>query len=162
MASRKDTAHRSVSSLLLASAPLLVALFLGLIHSVTKPSFPVPPSGSAVVITGSSTGIGRHSAAGLAAAGFLVFAGVRRVRDVETLVEAYPGRVFPLLLDVTDHDGGVMRAAEEVRETLDDMGGKVKLAGLVNNAGIGEFGREFDVMKSAILTRSSWTDCKQL
>ncbi|TFJ80651.1 hypothetical protein NSK_008077 [Nannochloropsis salina CCMP1776] len=104
---------------------------------MTKPSFPVPPPGSAVVITGSSTGIGRHAAAGLAAAGFLVFAGVRRVRDVETLVEAYPGRVFPLLLDVTDHDAGVMRAAEEVRETLEDMGGKVKLAGLVNNAGIG-------------------------
>jgi len=122
-----------------AVVPVLFALFLGVFSNMTKPSFPVPAPGAAVVITGSSTGIGRHAAAELAAQGFLVFAGVRRLSDVDGLVESYPGRVVPLLLDVTDTEGGVARAAEEVERVLQERGGNIPLAGLVNNAGIGTF-----------------------
>jgi len=71
--------------------------------------------------------------------GFLVFAGVRRLSDVDGLVESYPGRVVPLLLDVTDTEGGVARAAWEVERVLQERGGNIPLAGLVNNAGIGMF-----------------------
>lgn len=120
-----------------AVAPVFIALFLGLLSNMIKPSFPVPAPGAAVVITGSSSGIGRHAAEALAAKGFLVFAGVRRLSDVDGLVESYPGRVFPLLLDVTDTEGGVARAAEEVEQILHEKGGNIPLAGLVNNAGIG-------------------------
>jgi hypothetical protein len=123
-----------------AVVPVLFALFLGVFSNMTKPSFPVPAPGAAVVITGSSTGIGRHAAAELAAQGFLVFAGVRRLSDVNGLVEeSYPGRVVPLLLDVTDTERGVARAAEEVERVLQERGGNIPLAGVVNNAGIGTF-----------------------
>lgn len=120
-----------------AIAPILFPLFLGVFSNIIKPSFPVPAPGAAVVITGSSTGIGRHAAAELAADGFLVFAGVRNLSDVDGLVKSYPGRVVPLLLDVTDTEGGVTRAAEEVERVLRERGGNIPLAGLVNNAGIG-------------------------
>jgi hypothetical protein len=126
-----------------AVAPVLFALFLGVFSNIIKPSFPVPVPGAAVVITGSSTGIGRHAAAELAAHGFLVFAGVRDLSDVDGLVESYPGRVVPLLLDVTDTEGGVTRAAEEVERVLQERGGNIPLAGLVNNAGIGAYAVRF-------------------
>jgi NAD(P)-dependent dehydrogenase (short-subunit alcohol dehydrogenase family) len=87
------------------------------------------PSG-AVVITGTSTGIGRACALRLDAAGFEVFATVRREEDAEGLRAAAP-RVRPLVVDVTDQDG-VAAAAREVEEAVGDRG----VAGLVNNAGM--------------------------
>jgi NAD(P)-dependent dehydrogenase (short-subunit alcohol dehydrogenase family) len=84
----------------------------------------------AVVITGSSTGIGRASALALSAAGFHVFAGVRKPEDGESLVSAASGNLQPLQLDVTDA-GAIEDAAARVRESA---GGR--LAGLVNNAGV--------------------------
>ncbi len=124
------------SSLSMAVAPVVLALALALGSSMTKPSFPVPPKGSAVVVTGSSTGIGRHAAEGLAKEGFVVFAGVRKASDVDGLVAAYPDRVFPLLLDVTDA-AGVATAAAQVDAQLAALGGDKAVVGLVNNAGIG-------------------------
>lgn len=44
--------------LLTAVAPALLAVVLGLGSSITAPSYPVPAKGSAVVITGTSTGQG--------------------------------------------------------------------------------------------------------
>lgn len=85
----------------------------------------------AVVITGSSTGIGRACALHLAGRGFQVFAGVRRPADGEALQGAADGGIEPLLVDVTDSEA-VAAAAERVSEAT---GGR--LAGLVNNAGIG-------------------------
>ncbi len=85
----------------------------------------------AVVVTGSSTGIGRACALQLDRLGFKVFAGVRREADGERLRAEASERLEPLILDVTD-SGHISRAAERVSEATE-----ARLAGLVNNAGIG-------------------------
>ncbi|HZR46852.1 MAG TPA: SDR family oxidoreductase [Candidatus Manganitrophaceae bacterium] len=85
----------------------------------------------AVVVTGTSTGIGAASAMHLDSLGFCVFAGVRREKDGETLAQKSAGRITPLVIDVTD-EGSMTAAAETVAATVGDAG----LFGLVNNAGI--------------------------
>jgi NAD(P)-dependent dehydrogenase (short-subunit alcohol dehydrogenase family) len=82
-----------------------------------------------VLITGASTGIGRATALRLDAAGWRVFAGVRREEDAAALRSAASERLAPLTLDVTDADQ-VAAAAERVGA---EPGG---LDGLVNNAGV--------------------------
>ncbi len=87
---------------------------------------------AAVVVTGASTGIGRATALRLDAAGMHVFAGVRRQEDAESLRRERPG-IVPLLLDVTD-SASLEAAVGSVGEQLSSGG--MRLAGLVNNAGI--------------------------
>jgi NAD(P)-dependent dehydrogenase (short-subunit alcohol dehydrogenase family) len=84
-----------------------------------------------VVVTGSSTGIGRACALQLDRLGFKVFAGVRREDDGEELRREASGRLEPLILDVTD-PSHVSQAAARVAEVTGN-----RLSGLVNNAGIG-------------------------
>ena len=92
------------------------------------------PAGS-VLITGTSTGIGRAAAIRLAQAGFHVVAGVRRADDGETLAGlAAPGRITPLLLDVSD-PASVHTAATTLRQELADR--RSFLAGVISNAGVG-------------------------
>jgi NAD(P)-dependent dehydrogenase (short-subunit alcohol dehydrogenase family) len=83
----------------------------------------------AVVITGTSTGIGRATAVRLAGMGFRVFAGVRKPADADELAQT-PG-ITPLIIDVTDA-ASVAAAAE----TVAGQTGSAGLRGLVNNAGI--------------------------
>jgi NAD(P)-dependent dehydrogenase (short-subunit alcohol dehydrogenase family) len=83
------------------------------------------------LITGASTGIGRATALRLGSSGWDVYAGVRREADAESLREAGPGRIVPLILDVTDA-GQIADAAESIRAEVGDTG----LDGLVNNAGV--------------------------
>jgi NAD(P)-dependent dehydrogenase (short-subunit alcohol dehydrogenase family) len=88
----------------------------------------------AVVVTGASSGIGRAAAMKLARSGFRVFAGVRKEEDAEALEETAPaGRLKPLFIDVTE-EHLVASAASTVEEAVGGEG----IAGLVNNAGIGE------------------------
>jgi NAD(P)-dependent dehydrogenase (short-subunit alcohol dehydrogenase family) len=91
------------------------------------------PDGSpgSVVVTGSSTGIGRACVLHLDRLGFAVFAGVRREADAEALRGAGSGRLRTLILDVTEPDQ-IAAAVQTVSEA--SPGG---LAGLVNNAGVG-------------------------
>ena len=55
------------------------------------PSYPVPPHGGAVLITGASTGIGFHAASVLAENGFRVYAGVRSQKAKEEVEKLLPG-----------------------------------------------------------------------
>jgi NAD(P)-dependent dehydrogenase (short-subunit alcohol dehydrogenase family) len=84
-----------------------------------------------MLVTGTSTGIGRACAVRLAELGYRVLAGVRKESDGEALRAEGRGRIEPALLDVTDA-GSIAKA----RATLGDQ----PLAGLVNNAGIATLG----------------------
>jgi NAD(P)-dependent dehydrogenase (short-subunit alcohol dehydrogenase family) len=81
-----------------------------------------------VLVTGSSSGIGRATVQRLDAAGWKVFAGVRKEEDAAKLREEFSSRLEPLLLDVTDADA-IAAAAERVGAEPDG------LDGLVDNAG---------------------------
>jgi NAD(P)-dependent dehydrogenase (short-subunit alcohol dehydrogenase family) len=84
----------------------------------------------AVVITGTSTGIGRASALTLDRKGFRVFAGVRKDTDGHSLKRAASPALTPVHIDVTD---SVSIAA--MAKLVDEEMGEAGLAGLVNNAG---------------------------
>ncbi len=84
------------------------------------------------VVTGASSGLGRHFAITLARAGAKVAVAARRtdrLRDVVEKIEAFDGRAIPVRLDVTD--------AESVRDAVlcveTELG---PIAILVNNSGI--------------------------
>jgi NAD(P)-dependent dehydrogenase (short-subunit alcohol dehydrogenase family) len=84
----------------------------------------------AVMVTGASSGIGRATAVRLSEAGFHVFATVRKESDGEALARGTTGSLTPLILDVTD-EATIKEAGTKV------TGSGLRLAGLVNNAGIG-------------------------
>jgi NAD(P)-dependent dehydrogenase (short-subunit alcohol dehydrogenase family) len=84
--------------------------------------------GGIVLITGASSGIGEAAARKAAAAGFDVYAGVRKDADAERLRSA---GLRPLKVDVTD-PAAIAAAAEEIGAAAGGRG----VAGLVNNAGI--------------------------
>ena len=86
----------------------------------------------AVLVTGASTGIGEACAVHLHGLGHTVFAGVRRDADAERLQMRLGDRLVPVMLDVTDQ-GQIDAAAA----TVADATGSMRLAGVVNNAGIG-------------------------
>lgn len=85
----------------------------------------------AVVVTGTSTGIGRALALHLDGLGYRVFATVRSERDAAAWRSQPTRAVTPVLLDVGDA-GSVSRAREEVERALSGAG----LLALVNNAGM--------------------------
>jgi len=104
----------------------------------------------AVLVTGTSTGIGRATALALDGRGWQVFAGVRREEDAASLRAEASERLVPLTLDVTSPEQ-IAAAAERVAAESENG-----LHGVVNNAGIavpgpletlplGEFRRQLDV-----------------
>jgi len=90
-----------------------------------------PQELGAVVVTGSSTGIGAATAVRLTEQGFHVFAGVRRSQDGVALQAQTRNRLTPIRIDITDQES-IAAAARTVAAAV----GKSGLAGLVNNAGI--------------------------
>ena len=84
-----------------------------------------------VLITGTSTGIGRACALRLDNAGWRVFAGVRRAADGEEMADRASDRLTPVTLDVADQG-----SIEEAASRLDGLLGSGGLHGLVNNAGV--------------------------
>lgn len=89
----------------------------------------------AVVITGSSSGLGRHTALRLARQGFTVYAGVRSDAAADDLRReaeqdtAIGGRLRPVLLDVTSVES-IAAAHKLIAEET------TSLTGLINNAGV--------------------------
>ena len=83
-----------------------------------------------VVITGSSSGIGRACALMLDRNGFRVFAGVRKKADGDALRSAASESLAPVHVDVTDA-ASIRAMADEVEAGVGNAG----LHGLVNNAG---------------------------
>jgi NAD(P)-dependent dehydrogenase (short-subunit alcohol dehydrogenase family) len=83
-----------------------------------------------VLITGSSTGIGRASALRLDREGFQVFAGVRKSSDGDALKNTSSGKLIPVILDVTEPES-IAKAVETVSEKTNG-----ELYGLMNNAGV--------------------------
>jgi NAD(P)-dependent dehydrogenase (short-subunit alcohol dehydrogenase family) len=81
----------------------------------------------AVLITGASTGIGRHAAEQLASAGYFVYAGARKDKDIAELDAI--DNIMAVRLDVTKQDE-IDAAVELIR--AEGRG----LWGLVNNAGV--------------------------
>jgi NAD(P)-dependent dehydrogenase (short-subunit alcohol dehydrogenase family) len=82
-----------------------------------------------VLVTGSSSGIGRTTATHLAEVGFKVFAGVRKEQDGKALKDASPD-ITPVIIDVVDQQS-IEACAKEISEASPEG-----LFGLVNNAGI--------------------------
>ncbi|RKP14025.1 hypothetical protein BJ684DRAFT_2066, partial [Piptocephalis cylindrospora] len=98
-----------------------------------------PAKDSAILITGTSSGIGKDLALHLAHLGYTVFATVRQERAGEALKEAaiskgVKARLRPTLLDVTEMDKleGVIQ--DILRQCTEDG---LALVALINNAGIG-------------------------
>ena len=83
-----------------------------------------------ILITGTSTGIGRSSALELARRGWRVFAGVRKASDAKSLVDEAEGVIEPLVLDVAAPE-----SIDEAAARLGELSGG-ELHGLVNNAGV--------------------------
>lgn len=93
-----------------------------------------------VLVTGTSTGIGRSTALRLASSGWRVFAGVRKDADGKALAAEAEGELEPLILDVAKQ-ASVARAVERVNAASSG-----RLDGLVNNAGI-YLGGPLELMK---------------
>ncbi len=85
-----------------------------------------------ILVTGSSTGIGRATARLLARLGYFVFAAVRKEADAESWRAEGQDRIEPVILDVTNADSVSTAMAH-----IDVRVGARGLYGLVNNAGIG-------------------------
>jgi short-subunit dehydrogenase len=85
----------------------------------------------AILITGSSTGIGKACALHLDSLGFKVYAGVRKQTDGDKLKEEASDKLTPIILDVTD----AVSIANAVSMIEKESEGQ--LFGLINNAGIG-------------------------
>ncbi|MGD1008822.1 MAG: SDR family NAD(P)-dependent oxidoreductase [Candidatus Aminicenantales bacterium] len=93
-------------------------------------------NGEGVLITGCSSGIGRHAALALAGQGFTVFATVRREADAESLRDLnIPGLVLVRPVDLADPEDASQAAAFVAAELA--RRGKNGLYALINNAGAG-------------------------
>lgn len=88
-----------------------------------------------ILVTGASTGIGEACVLHLASRGHRVFAGVRKEADGQRVRAQGGASVTPVLLDVTDAEA-IKEAAAFIEREL----GTVRLAGIVNNAGVARGG----------------------
>jgi NAD(P)-dependent dehydrogenase (short-subunit alcohol dehydrogenase family) len=99
------------------------------------------PTARSLLITGCSSGIGRHLAAGLQARGYRVFASARRPASVAQLTAA---GFEALQLDLDD-SASIDAAVEQL---LQRSGGR--LYGLCNNGGYGQPGAVEDLSRAML------------
>jgi NAD(P)-dependent dehydrogenase (short-subunit alcohol dehydrogenase family) len=98
---------------------------------VQKVNIKAEQNNRAVLVTGTSTGIGRATALLLDKLGYQVFASVRSLQDGDELCKSASKKLTSVLLDVTDE-----AAVARLRDKIADAVGEQGLWGLVNNAGI--------------------------
>ena len=117
---------------------LLFALVLypGLLDRLLIDPFPSPsPAKSAVLISGTSSGLGRNAAFRLANNGFTVLGTVRSLEDANKLSDEWKeaqqaspsGEIIPIKMDVAS-DESVAAAADAVRALLEGEAGTPSLA----------------------------------
>jgi len=82
-----------------------------------------------ILITGTSSGIGRYAVEILTARGHFVFAGCRQPQDAEEIKKINSDKIQPIIIDVTN-DESIRRAKEEIAKS-----GR-PLDVLFNNAGL--------------------------
>jgi NAD(P)-dependent dehydrogenase (short-subunit alcohol dehydrogenase family) len=92
----------------------------------------IEANGKRVLVTGTSTGIGRATALYLDQLGYNVIGTVRKESDAQSLQEAASARMRTIFLDVTDANS-ITQFQEALEKELGDGG----LWGVVNNAGVG-------------------------
>ena len=109
-----------------------VALFYTVRFSFSR-EYHVHTTSGIVLITGASSGIGRHAAIFLASAGFHVFAGVRKESDLLNFTRSNISHLYPIILDVTS-DEACFKSKVVVQEHMKKL--KLPFIALINNAGI--------------------------
>ena len=107
---------------------LLQCIAVATVLVLAAPGITVADSDKSILVTGASTGIGRHLAETLAEKGYHVYAGARKDKDLAALNEI--DNITAVKLDVTSQ-GDVDAAVEMIRKK------GTGLYGLVNNAGVG-------------------------
>eukprot|EP00567_Pseudictyota_dubia_P009336 CAMPEP_0197438876 /NCGR_PEP_ID=MMETSP1175-20131217/5756_1 /TAXON_ID=1003142 /ORGANISM="Triceratium dubium, Strain CCMP147" /LENGTH=338 /DNA_ID=CAMNT_0042968689 /DNA_START=27 /DNA_END=1043 /DNA_ORIENTATION=+ len=115
---------------------LAIAIIVAYSRSSSSRMLNVEP-GDVVVVTGSSTGIGKHAALSLAREGYVVFACVRKTEHGDALIRSAetfgvdPNKIKPIILDATNSKH-ISQGVKSVASFVGDRG----LRGLFNNAGI--------------------------
>ena len=107
-------------------------------HGVAQDAAESP---GAVVVTGASSGIGRHIAERLATNGIVVFAGARKQRDIDDLNGL--DNVHALRLDVT-----IPAEIDAAVTAVEESG--YRLLGVVNNAGVANVGPLVEIEEADI------------
>jgi NAD(P)-dependent dehydrogenase (short-subunit alcohol dehydrogenase family) len=119
---------------------------------------PFDLTGKVAIVTGASSGLGRHFALTLAKAGAKVAVAARRTEKLNELareIEAFDGRAVPVTLDVESADS--VRAAVVAAETeLGPIGILVNNAGMVSTAPLLETGAEDWDRVIAVDLRGAW------
>jgi NAD(P)-dependent dehydrogenase (short-subunit alcohol dehydrogenase family) len=103
--------------------------------SIATPQYAVAEDQKSILVTGASTGIGRHLAESLATAGYHVYAGARKDKDLAELGALE--NITALRLDVTKQE-----QVDAAVALITEKG--TGLYGLVNNAGVGGGGKVLD------------------
>src|SRR5690349_19373839 len=98
-----------------------------------------------ILITGATSGIGRHAALALSRAGHRVLAGGRRADALAELVRESGGAIAPVVLDVDD-PGSIAAAVDEVDRLTAGAGVDV----LINNAGYATVGALIELSDAAL------------
>ncbi len=131
--SNATSAGDGTSSSLLRFLFLLPLLLIPFGGHILRPRYAVPPPipSNAILITGASTGLGRHAAEHLSSLGFTVYGTYRSPSDASSLQSS---GVTPILMDVTSRSS-ILDAKNAIEQDL--KANNRRLYALVNNAGVG-------------------------